>query len=182
MRAWGRFRAKLPFGKRFARREIQAPDRGRPDAAAGLHGRQDFAVGRQNAGVSELADLFADLAGVDVEQAEHAVLVEEKGFAIRREGEEAPAGVAGAILWKLVAEFLDNGRCEFTNRELRLATELNLSGVQDNLEVRLVLLQRRLAEHRSAIQIDKTGRGRFRLTVSRPIELEEVRQPIRPGS
>jgi adenylate cyclase len=78
-------------------------------------------------------------------------------------------GVAGAILWKLVGEFLRSGRREFSNRELRLAPELRLPDVQDNLEVRLLLLQRRLAEQNAAIQLEKTGRGRLRLNVARPI-------------
>jgi len=81
-------------------------------------------------------------------------------------------GVAGAILWKLVAEFLRSGRREFTNRELRLAPELRLPDVQDNLEVRLLLLQRRLAEQNAAIQLEKAGRGRMRLNVSRDIVIE----------
>ncbi len=67
-------------------------------------------------------------------------------------------GVAGAILWKLVAEYLRSGRREFTNRELRLAPELRLPDVQDNLEVRLLLLQRRLAEQSVPIQLEKAGR------------------------
>jgi putative methionine-R-sulfoxide reductase with GAF domain len=82
-------------------------------------------------------------------------------------------GVAGAILWKLVGEYARCGRREFSNRELRLAPELRLPDVQDNLEVRLLLLQRRLAEQRAAIQLEKTGRGRMRLTVSRPVVLEK---------
>jgi adenylate cyclase len=82
-------------------------------------------------------------------------------------------GVAGAILWKLVAEFLRSGRCEFSNRELRLAPELRLPDVQDNLEVRLLLLQRRLAEQKSDIQIRKCGRGRMRLDVKRPVVMEQ---------
>jgi len=81
-------------------------------------------------------------------------------------------GVAGAILWKLVAEYQNSGRDEFTNRELRLAPELRLPDVQDNLEVRLLLLQRRLAEQHAAIQLEKSGRGRVRIVLSRAVTLE----------
>ena len=81
-------------------------------------------------------------------------------------------GVAGAILWKLAGEFLRSGRREFSNRELRLAPELHLPDVQDNLEVRLLLLQRRLAEQQAPIQLEKAGRGRMRLNVTRPIVME----------
>ncbi|MFO1329570.1 MAG: GAF domain-containing protein [Rubrivivax sp.] len=81
-------------------------------------------------------------------------------------------GVAGAILWKLAREHVQSGRVEFSNRELRAAAdELRLPEVDDNLEVRLVLLQRRLAERGGPMQIEKTGRGRFRLVVGRRLEL-----------
>ena len=83
-------------------------------------------------------------------------------------------GVAGAILWKVASEYAQSGRCEFTNRELRLAPELRLPDIQDNLEVRLLMLQRRLAEHQAAIRIAKTGRGRFRLSVDRPLAMDDV--------
>jgi putative methionine-R-sulfoxide reductase with GAF domain len=82
-------------------------------------------------------------------------------------------GVAGAILWKLMQEHLRSGRCEFSNRELRLAPELRLPDVQDNLEVRLLLLQRRLAEQNADIQLEKCGRGRLRLNVKRAVVLEQ---------
>ena len=83
-------------------------------------------------------------------------------------------GVAGAIFWKLASEYVQLGRREFSNRELRLDPRLGLPDVTDNLEARLLLLQRRLAEHASGVRIEKTGRGRFRLLVPRPIELIEV--------
>lgn len=83
-------------------------------------------------------------------------------------------GVAGAILWKLLRDHALLGRSEFSNRELRLDPSLRLPDVTDNLEARLVLLRRRLIEHGPYIRIDKTGRGRFRLQVQRPVELIEA--------
>ncbi|WP_296809805.1 GAF domain-containing protein [Thiocapsa sp.] len=83
-------------------------------------------------------------------------------------------GVAGAICWKLLREHAESGRADFTNRELRLDTSLRLPEVTDNLDARLILLQRRLAERCPLLAIEKTGRGRFRLIVSRPLQLVEV--------
>uniref|UniRef100_UPI00359314D6 GAF domain-containing protein n=1 Tax=Thiocapsa sp. TaxID=2024551 RepID=UPI00359314D6 len=83
-------------------------------------------------------------------------------------------GVAGAICWKLLREHAESGRADFTNRELRLDMSLRLPEVTDNLDARLILLQRRLAERCPLLAIEKTGRGRFRLVVSRPLQLVEV--------
>src|SRR5512134_1028483 len=83
-------------------------------------------------------------------------------------------GVAGAILRKLVADYLREGRTEFTNRELRLDPSIRLPDLSDNLEARLVLLHRRLAEPSGALLLEKSGRGRFRLRVNRPLQLVEV--------
>lgn len=83
-------------------------------------------------------------------------------------------GVAGAIFWKLVNDHVRQGRTEFSNRELRLDPAIHLPDISDNLEARLLLLQRRLAEHSPHLQIEKTGRGRFRLRVDRPLQLQEV--------
>ncbi|MEJ6020922.1 GAF domain-containing protein [Ramlibacter sp. PS4R-6] len=82
-------------------------------------------------------------------------------------------GVAGAILWKLLNEHA-RGRSEFSNRELRLDPAIGLPDVCDNLEARLVLLRRRLEEYGDAVRIEKTGRGRFRLAVTRPVTLHQA--------
>jgi hypothetical protein len=83
-------------------------------------------------------------------------------------------GVAGAVLWKLLRDHDADGRTEFSNRELRLAPEIGLPDVGDNLEARLVLLTRRLADRQACVQLQRTGRGRFRLCVARPLQLLNV--------
>jgi adenylate cyclase len=83
-------------------------------------------------------------------------------------------GVAGAILWKLLRDYTQLQRTDFSNRELRLDPTIRLPDIADNLEARLVLLQRRLAERSPCLRIEKTGRGRFRLCVERPVRLVEI--------
>lgn len=83
-------------------------------------------------------------------------------------------GVAGAICWRLFKDHVERGRTEFSNRELRLDTGIGLPDVVDNLEARLILLERRLAEQDLPLRIEKTGRGRFRLCLARPLELSHV--------
>jgi hypothetical protein len=83
-------------------------------------------------------------------------------------------GVAGAILWKLLNCHSQEGRTEFSNRELRLDPSIGLPDIADNLEARLVLLLRRLRDRSEYIRIDKVGRGRVRLDVTRPLELRSI--------
>lgn len=82
-------------------------------------------------------------------------------------------GVAGSIFWTLLRDYADKNRTEFTNRELRLDSRVRLPDVSDNLEARLLLLGKRLVERNAPVRIEKTGRGRFRLVVDRPVQLVE---------
>jgi adenylate cyclase len=83
-------------------------------------------------------------------------------------------GVAGAVFWALVSDHIALGRSVFSNRELRLDPRIRLPEIADNLEARLVLLQRRLADRNACVRIEKCGRGRFCLKVARPLVLHEA--------
>ncbi len=83
-------------------------------------------------------------------------------------------GVAGSIFHALVSDYLATGRTEFSNKELRLDPRAKLPDLSDNLEARLILLARRLDERDAGVRIEKSGRGRFRLCVSRRLELVEA--------
>ncbi|KEA65663.1 Adenylate cyclase [Marinobacterium lacunae] len=80
-------------------------------------------------------------------------------------------GVAGAILWYLLSRHAEQGRTEFSNRELRLAQAIPLPDITDNLDARLLLLSRRLQERCAALSLEKSGRGRFHLVLRRPVAL-----------
>jgi adenylate cyclase len=90
------------------------------------------------------------------------------------DGDYLIKGVAGRLLWSLLRQYDDEGRVEFTNREVRLDPSLELPQFRDNFENRLVLLKRRLEERRAPIRIEKGGRGRFRLVVDADLVLELV--------
>lgn len=82
-------------------------------------------------------------------------------------------GIAGRIFWKLVQSYVQGGRVDFTNREIRLDASLQLPDFKDNLEARLILLRRRLQDHCNFVSLIQVGRGQFRLDVQRQLKLEE---------
>lgn len=83
-------------------------------------------------------------------------------------------GVPGRILWKLLNEHVASARTDFTNRELRLDEQLGLPPGNDNLEARLLVLRKRLATADCGVALERVGRGRLALRLSRPLSLSEV--------
>ena len=51
-----------------------------------------------------------------------------------------------SVPYQLVRDHVEHGRVSFSNRELRLDRRIRLPDLSDNLEARLILLSRRLAE------------------------------------
>jgi hypothetical protein len=82
-------------------------------------------------------------------------------------------GIAGRILWKLLRTYDSEQRVQFTNREIRLDASLQLPDIRDNLEARLILLRRRLADKSEVLRLVPDGRGRFRLDVRHRLVLVE---------
>jgi adenylate cyclase len=87
------------------------------------------------------------------------------------DGEYVIRGVPGRILHRLLAEHLASGRTQFSNKELRLDRTIELPAGNDNLEARLLVLRRRLAERDGTIAVTRVGRGRIELSVGAPLEL-----------
>ena len=83
-------------------------------------------------------------------------------------------GAPGRILWSMLKAHVDSGRTQFSNRELRLDESLELPAGNDNLEARLLVLRRRLADLDCGVSLERVGRGQLELRLERPAELTEV--------
>jgi adenylate cyclase len=79
--------------------------------------------------------------------------------------------IPGKILWRVLGLFAAEGRRRFSNKELRVDSSIGLPRNNANLESRLSLLRRRLAEKCPKVRLLPTSRGQFELSLDCPIEL-----------
>ncbi|MNJ77738.1 hypothetical protein D3C77_753090 [compost metagenome] len=80
----------------------------------------------------------------------------------------------GRLLFHFLRLYAESGRCDFTNREVRLESALRLPDLKDNLETRLILLRRRLEERQAPVRLSRPGRGQIRLEVEGSPHLEFI--------
>lgn len=83
-------------------------------------------------------------------------------------------GAAGRVLLAILRNYTERRRAEIANRELRLDPSVALPVGRDNLEARLHVLRRRLAERSPDLRLISAGRGRLRVECDRAIVLETI--------
>jgi adenylate cyclase len=83
-------------------------------------------------------------------------------------------GLSGEVFAHMVQSFISSGKDSFTNRELRMAPDLQIPGLRDNLESRIHTLLQRLSERDAGIRLERQTRGRYQLRVDGELSFEVI--------
>ena len=118
--------------------------------------------------------------------APHGALIELRYYPVDDsvfiDGNYVIKGIAGRLLHHMVAQYLEDGRRLFSNRQIRLDPALGLPDVKSNLETRLLLLRRRLEDKAFPIRLQQAGRGLLSLQCEGPVVLTIAgAQGLSPG-
>lgn len=156
---------------------LDAPNAGTFDSEAAeivdiIAGHLAVTVALLEAGGSEPVDARpARAVSASRSVSPRVVAFHESDGSVFIDGEYVIRGVPGRILFRLLSEHEATGRTLFSNKELRLDRTLELPVGNDNLEARLLVLRRRLAERGGLVAVERVGRGRIELAVGGPLEL-----------
>jgi adenylate cyclase len=123
-----------------------------------------------------LAEAEAETGGLTAASAEHEaldgvgrlvqVVHHAQDDSVFIDHEYLVKGVPGRLLAWMLNAYQASGRLDFSNREIRADGGLRLPELKDNLETRLLLLQRRLEDKQAPVRLLRPGRGRIRLEVN----------------
>lgn len=83
-------------------------------------------------------------------------------------------GVPGRLLYHFVSGYVEHGRRDYSNREIRREQALKLPDLKDNLETRLILLRRRLDDKAGPIRLSRPERGQIRLEIDGSPQIEVI--------
>lgn len=83
-------------------------------------------------------------------------------------------GLSGEVFAHMVQSFINSGKDSFTNRELRMAPDLQIPGLRDNLESLIHTLLQKLGERDAGIRLERQTRGRYQLQVDGELNFEVI--------
>lgn len=140
-------------------------------------------------GMGLLANLVADIAREDASHkdalaAKHRELLTSLAGAshfvyysddesLMLNGAYFTKGIPAKIMKSLLNSFATEGKQEFEYRDLKRDFEISLGQKNSNFEVRFYRLVDRLQAESQGVRLEKTGRGRFRLSVDGEFSFRE---------